>query len=1749
MKSKFQSLSFLLILIVSIISGSQNLLKANPPVCLIRPLSNESYCVDAAGNISISWNNADATCNTIVQYGPTIVGPWTTITATGSSPGGSVSWAPPTVPGNWFVKLSQGCNAGSTQTVGFQVRAALGGSGTLPDITICAGGTLDLNQAGAGQVTGTGACGNYRYKWTRYDAGSSTWVDMVSNVGLPTAGFITTTWTFNTAAADGGQWALEIYDCQRSSTSPCVSAASQPPYNCGPVRIVFNVNIIIPFNSLTLTPGSTFNVCKGSGQIITAAAAGGGAATYIFERSSNGAIPWTNVQTGSSPTYDVSTKVGISFYRVRLQNAPCAELMSNDVRVDVQELPSGAKITTPGPTTTCVNGSFPQLDAEIIKTPIPGLNYLTNWQMSTDGGVIWTDVTTPGLPPGITFSFTPPGTVPVGETQFRLKVSSLGCLPGIYSNIIKVYGNTGLNFALIAPNPAATTICTSDNIKIDARINLPCPGYANIVTYDVYRNSVVNTNPAWTCPNTPHGIVAGWAEVTPSSIIATGLPYQNIAPGCITGTSPITAISLPSPATPGTYRYYVVARTGCIVGGLPNIVDCQFIDYTINQGPVVTGLTPNLIVCSPNNANWNFTLGGTSALISWTFTPTNPAGPSVPLTNGTKYTISGGLPGPGSFAVLNTTTSDEGVYQATIKSSNSCSDLILTCSLSVKTAVQFTGTNSPVEVCKNATTGILISGITGTFPTGKTDYIYQWRRGTSNLSNGPTGTGSTLSGTDSATLVITNAGAADAGNDYNLNITGYCGTLNVPNQQISLLTPPSLSSMLNQELCVGNNATFTVNGLGSAFIVNWIGPNGAITPGGRFTINANGDMQISNIGFTDAGIYTVTLKNSCNSVGVTSSSRLDILDIPTINTQLSNQTVCPGGNVTFAGSIVTGIPVGTVVYSWAKNNVAIANGPTGTGSTYSGASPTALTITGVKNADAATYTLIAKNKCGEAKSAGQLIVQTSPTISGLVNKTICEDGSVTYDITTGGTGVSVAWKGPTNNAITNGGRFSIASDGDLTINNIVPADEGNYVVTVTGTCAPAVTGTVILTVNRKPKITTEPVSQAVCLNKSATFSVSATGFNINYQWFKNSQLINGATTSTYTIASAIASDEADYTVVISGGCPPNVTSKVAKLKIELSPSITIDPVGSTVCPGDSYTFNVTAGGGVTYQWRKNGVNINGATLSSYTINPVTNNDAGDYDVTVSLPCSSIVSKVGKLIVNNATVVSTQPQDVTVCAGNQVSLGVIATGTNIKYQWKKNGVNIPGSNGSTLILTSASASDAGEYEVIISGDCKPDVTSRKTIVVVNLAPSITTQPTDQNVCIGSQATFSTNGNGTGVSYQWRKNGIIIPGATNSTYTTSNTTDQDDNSIYDVVLSGTCKPDVTSNPTKLTLKRSILDPINTITVMDTTEIDTLREEDVRFKNNGTLPVTVSSISNLLAPFSIVSTTPALLPSAVIGPGQEFVVRVRFTPTEVGERYDTVRITVTDPCIKTFSAPIKANGEDGKAIVTLRLNDTTGFTKKPDSKPDSRTDIIISYNTPPIKLEKVNPTGVTFKISFNGTMLTPVDENLRRNITFSGDTAIMTVVLSGNIPKSGKIVTIPMYILLGNDSVTPLKFYSAPVWSGGKVIVADTKNGSFKALDMCTRGGLRGTRGGSLGITRLTPNPANDKMNVTINSNSEKITINLYDLKGNLILSKNLDNVQSGADYSTDLNFKELSSGMYILIATDGELIDKKMVSIVK
>ena len=86
------------------------------------------------------------------------------------------------------------------------------------------------------------------------------------------------------------------------------------------------------------------------------------------------------------------------------------------------------------------------------------------------------------------------------------------------------------------------------------------------------------------------------------------------------------------------------------------------------------------------------------------------------------------------------------------------------------------------------------------------------------------------------------------------------------------------------------------------------------------------------------------------------------------------------------------------------------------------------------------------------------------------------------------------------------------------------------------------------------------------------------------------------------------------------------------------PSITSQPVGGTRTVGESYTFAVTATGTtpLNYQWRKGGVNIGGATSSSYTISLVLTSDAGSYDVVVSNAFGSVTSNTAVLIVNKAT---------------------------------------------------------------------------------------------------------------------------------------------------------------------------------------------------------------------------------------------------------------------------------------------------------------------------------------------------------------------------------------------------------------------------------------------------------------------------------------------------------------------------------
>jgi kumamolisin len=149
----------------------------------------------------------------------------------------------------------------------------------------------------------------------------------------------------------------------------------------------------------------------------------------------------------------------------------------------------------------------------------------------------------------------------------------------------------------------------------------------------------------------------------------------------------------------------------------------------------------------------------------------------------------------------------------------------------------------------------------------------------------------------------------------------------------------------------------------------------------------------------------------------------------------------------------------------------------------------------------------------------------------------------------------------------------------------------------------------------EPAIATQPVSQVVTVGQPATFSVIASGSGpFTYQWQKNASNINGATGSSYTIASVAATDAGNYSVAAT-----NTFGQATSGTATLIPAAS-QPVAQNAAVGQSITFSISvtgSGGPFTYQWLKNGIIISGATNSSYTIGSVASTDAGNYSVMVN----------------------------------------------------------------------------------------------------------------------------------------------------------------------------------------------------------------------------------------------------------------------------------------------------------------------------------------------------------------------------------------------------------------------------------------------------------------------------------------------------------------------------------------------------
>ncbi|MBQ4424365.1 MAG: hypothetical protein II882_01320 [Lachnospiraceae bacterium] len=363
-------------------------------------------------------------------------------------------------------------------------------------------------------------------------------------------------------------------------------------------------------------------------------------------------------------------------------------------------------------------------------------------------------------------------------------------------------------------------------------------------------------------------------------------------------------------------------------------------------------------------------------------------------------------------------------------------------------------------------------------------------------------------------------------------------------------------------------------------------------------------------------------------------------------------------------------------------------------------------------------------------------------------------------------------------------------------------------------------------------ITSHPKDYYVLSGETVSFSVSAQGVGLQYQWYYKKgwtseewTAVSAASgkTDTYSLTAALRHDGNWYYCRITDANGNTRDSNIGDLWVL---GIKTQPKDISTVAGKKVTFSVEAGGGdLDYQWqyRKAGeiawanVQAESGKTANYSLTAAARHNGYAYRCKVKSPAGVVTTKTVTLSVLGYTA---QPSSKTVAVGSKASFKVKACGDDISYQWY---YKVPGStqwkpvsaeSGKTAkyTLTTKAKHNGYEYRCKITnsaGSLKSDIV---TLTVVSHAPTITTQPKSASVAVSKKATFTVAASGEGLSYQWyyKKPGttewVPVSAASGKTASYSLTVEARHNGYQYYCVVTNLKGSVTSKTVKLTVKTS-------------------------------------------------------------------------------------------------------------------------------------------------------------------------------------------------------------------------------------------------------------------------------------------------------------------------------------------------------
>lgn len=351
-----------------------------------------------------------------------------------------------------------------------------------------------------------------------------------------------------------------------------------------------------------------------------------------------------------------------------------------------------------------------------------------------------------------------------------------------------------------------------------------------------------------------------------------------------------------------------------------------------------------------------------------------------------------------------------------------------------------------------------------------------------------------------------------------------------------------------------------------------------------------------------------------------------------------------------------------------------------------------------------------------------------------------------------------------------------ATDATLTFAIQGQSDAGTYRVDVSN-ASTSESASATLGVGALPAITRAPSNLAVYPGDSATFTVTASGDTLQYEWQQKLNgtwnVIKGASKSSLLITNADSSKATYYRVRVfnEGG---QAVSGEAVLTLKNPVVITRHPGSQQLAPGQTATFSASASGHGTlqYRWYKGNYAIydnskySGTGTDTLTIKSVTAADASLYKVKAFNSDNKYAfSNSANLSVAGPAKITVQPSNITLYAGKAGALVAAASGdAPLRYQWQRlNGAswtNVSGATAATLNFTSVTSQHAGQYRLVVSNQIAQDISATATVTVLQAA-QITASPTSQVVNAGDSVRFTVQATGDNLQYAWTKNGTTLP----------------------------------------------------------------------------------------------------------------------------------------------------------------------------------------------------------------------------------------------------------------------------------------------------------------------------------------------------------------------------------------------------